>query len=287
MFDGVHLGHQSLLRMCLEDARRHSGLATAITFDRHPNFVVAPDRAPPALQTLEHRLTLFEALGIEAAVVIPFDEVFSRVPAVHFVKDLVSTLAPVASICVGQGFTFGHRRSGNVALLESLQQELSYVTRVLPPVCRSQRAVRSTWIRELVAAGQFNEVAELLGRPYSIASRVARGDGLGRQLGFPTANLDVGDLALPPHGVYAAEARLAGQTHSAVLNLGVRPTLKHPTPTLRFEVHLLDFNNDLYGQTLEIIPRRHLRPEQRFESLNALRRQIEADILQARSILTP
>jgi len=287
MFDGVHLGHQRLLRMSLEDARQRHGLAVALTFDRHPNCVVAPERAPPALQTLDHRLSLLEAQGVDAAVVIPFDDAFSRVSAEAFARNLVSDLAPLTSICVGQGFTFGHRRSGDVALLESLQRELRYTVRVLPPVCQDERAIRSTWIRELVAAGRLREAASLLGRPYSVAGRVVQGDRLGRELGFPTANLDVTDLVLPPYGVYAAHAHVAGGSYTAVLNLGLRPTLAQPVPTPRFEVHLLDFDGDLYGQTLEVTIRHHLRPEQRFDSLDALRHQIQQDILQARSILAP
>jgi riboflavin kinase/FMN adenylyltransferase len=287
MFDGVHLGHQSLLRMSLQDARQHHGLAVAITFDRHPNYVLAPERAPPALQTLDHRLALFEAQGLEAAVVISFDTAFSRVSAVDFARNLVSDLAPVTSICVGQGFTFGHQRLGDIALLESLQSELGYSTRILTPVRRDGRVIRSTWIRELVAAGQLQEAAALLGRPYSVAGRVVQGDHLGHQLGFPTANLDVTELLLPPHGVYAARACVAGETHSAVLNVGLRPTLTQPVPALRFEVHLLDFDDDLYGKTLEVTPHHHLRLEQRFDSLDALRHQIHQDILQARSALTP
>lgn len=287
MFDGVHLGHQQLLRMSLDDARHHHGLAVALTFDQHPNRVIAPDRTPPALQTLDHRLALLKAQGMDAAVVIPFDDAFSRVPAVDFAKNLVNELAPVSSICVGQGFTFGHRRSGNIALLESLQEQLHFTTRVLPPVCHGERVIRSTWIRELVAGGRLSETAALLGRPYSVCGRVIQGDRLGRQLGFPTANLDVAELVLPPCGVYAAHARVDECCYPAVLNLGLRPTLARPTPTLRFEVHLLDYEGDLYNRPLEVTPRQHLRPEIRFASLDALRSQIERDIARARSLLIP
>lgn len=287
MFDGVHLGHQRLIQLALDDARDHDGLAVAVTFDRHPNLVLAPDRAPPALQTLEHRLDQLAKLGLDATVVIPFDQTFSRLAPAAFVHGLVRDLGRVVSICVGHGFTFGHRRTGNVALLEQLGQTLGYRTRVLPPVTIQGTVIRSTRIRQLVANGSFAEAGALLGRTYSIAARVVPGDRLGRQLGFPTANLDVAGLVLPPAGVYAARIVLGSGLQPAVLNLGHRPTLAQATPTLRFEVHLLDYEGDLYGRVLEVMFHERLRPEQRFPSIDALRHQIHTDILHARSVLAP
>jgi riboflavin kinase / FMN adenylyltransferase len=287
IFDGVHLGHQRLLQLALDDAHDHQGLAIAVTFDRHPNHTLAPDRAPPALQTLEHRLALLERLGLDAAVVIPFNQTFSQLDPATFVRNLVRDLGRLVSICIGQGFTFGHRRAGNVDLLKQLGHELGYITRALAPVTLDHTVIRSTRIRELVAHGQLTQAGALLGRPYSVAGRVVHGDHLGRQIGFPTANLDVAGLVLPPTGVYTARVRLGPILHPAILNLGRRPTLDAANPPLRLEVHLLDFEGDLYGELLEVVFHDRLRPEQRFASLDALRAQIRADVDRARTDLAP
>jgi riboflavin kinase / FMN adenylyltransferase len=287
IFDGVHLGHQRLVQLALEDARQHHGLAVAVTFDRHPNYTLAPDRAPLALQTLEHRLAVLERLGLDAAIVIPFDQPFSQLPPEAFVRSLHRDLGRLLSICIGHGFTFGHRRTGNVDLLEQLGRELGYVTRALAPVTLGQTVIRSTRIREMVANGQLAEAGALLGRSYSVAARVIHGDHLGRQLGFPTANLKVDGLVLPPAGVYSALVQHGPHLRPAVLNLGRRPTLATAQAWLRLEVHLLDYEGDLYGRFLEVVFREYLRPEQRFDSLDGLRHQIHKDIGRARSGLAP
>jgi riboflavin kinase/FMN adenylyltransferase len=226
-----------------------------------------------------------EALGLDAALVIPFNHGFSRIPAEQFIRDLARGFGRLRFLAIGHGFTFGHRRGGDVTLLETLGRELDFVTRPLDPVCLDGLPIRSTRIRELIVAGELAEVARMLNRPYSILGKVLRGDGLGGQLGYPTANLDVTNLVLPPLGVYTAQALIGIQSHRAILNLGRRPTLNQPAPQVLCEVHLLDFQGDLYDQSIEVHFGTRLREERKFPSLDALREQIQRDVAAAREIL--
>ena len=327
-FDGVHLGHQQIIRQTVTDARRHEAVALVITFDRHPNTAVAPHRVPPLIYSLPQKLRTIESLGVDSLLLIHFDKAFSEQSGEAFIRGLardlassnpnslrpvgpvgrVGLLAPdselstansssgaIQSLCVGANFVFGHKRGGNVELLKKLGAELKFVVHGLAAVSLDGRAVSSTRIREAIARGDLDAVSQMLGRAYSLAGTVVRGDGVGRQLGFPTANLDVTGLALPPHGVYAVHAEIIlthgagreaqgakGSPSRAVLNIGVRPTLQNPAPQLRVEAHLLDFEGDLYGQELEVSFGEKLREERKFGSLAELREQIARDVQDAR-----
>ena len=332
-FDGVHLGHQQIIRQTLTDARQHEAIALAITFDGHPNTVVAPDRVPPLIYSLPQKLRAIEALGVDTTLVIHFDKPFSEQTGESFLRALahdlshstdpegsVSSVVPflnsptLNSLCVGSNFVFGHKRGGNVALLKKLGKELNFTVHGLAAVSLDGKPVSSTRIREAIVAGDLDAASQMLGRAYSLAGTVIRGDRLGHELGFPTANIDVTGLALPPNGIYAAQvwspgfsrsgpatpslaapksdeggtlaprpSPLALFPHRAVLNIGTRPTLKNPKPELRVEAHLLDFDGDLYGQELEIIFVEKLRDEKKFPSLNDLRAQIGRDIEDAQT----
>jgi riboflavin kinase/FMN adenylyltransferase len=284
-FDGVHLGHQQVIRQTVEDARQHDGLAVVVTFDRHPGTVVAPDQAPPLIYTLPQKLRTIEALGVDALVLIEFTDGFSRIRGEDFARGLAGDLGRLHSLCVGSTCTFGYRRSGNVALLRRLGHELGFAVHGLAAVSLSGRSVSSTRIREAIQAGDLLLANQMLGRSYAVAGRVQRGDQLGQQLGFPTANLNITGLVLPPPGVFAAQARHQNRLHPAVMNIGIRPTLQRPQPTLQVEVHLLDYRGDLYGQELEVTVVARIRDEQRFPSLEALRAQIALDIQRARQLL--
>lgn len=281
-FDGVHLGHQQLLRQTISDARKFDALSLVVTFDRHPNTVVAPQRVPPLIYSLPQKLRVLGSLGCDSLLVIHFDRLFSEKTGDSFVRELVSDLGQVQSLCVGSAFTFGHKRGGNVALLKSLGEELGFAVHGMAAVSLDGKVVSSTRIRETIRNGELDSVNQMLGRTYSFAGIVRQGDQLGRQLGFPTANLDADGLALPPNGVYFVRAMVQGKEHRAVVNIGRRPTLQIPTPTLRVEVHLLDFYGDLYGEELEIAFLDKLRGEQRFDSLEALKQGIAEDIAKAR-----
>jgi riboflavin kinase/FMN adenylyltransferase len=280
-FDGVHLGHQQIIRQTITDARQHEAIALVITFDQHPNTVVAPSRVPPLVYSLPQKLRAIEALGIDTLLLIHFNKAFSEQTGEAFIRGLARDLGHVQSLCVGANFVFGYKRSGNVELLRKLGAELKFAVHGLAAVALDGRAVSSTRIREAIRAGDLDRVSQMLGRAYSLAGPVVRGDGLGHQLGFPTANLDATGLALPPHGVYAVHAETGGKTYRAVLNIGLRPTLQNPNPQLRVEAHLIDFAGELYGQELELAFVDKLRSEAKFPSLAELRAQIARDILEA------
>ena len=280
-FDGVHLGHQQIIRQTITDARRHEAIALVVTFDRHPNTVVAPSRVPPLIYSLPQKLRAMESLGTDTLLLNHFDKAFSEQTGEAFIRSLARDLGHVQSLCVGTNFVFGHKRGGNVELLRKLGAELKFAVHGMAAVSLDGRAVSSTRIREAIRAGDLDRVSQMLGRAYSLAGRVVRGDGLGHQLGFPTANLEATGLALPPHGVYAVHAEASGKTCRAVLNIGHRPTLQNPNPQLRVEAHLIDFAGDLYGQELEVAFVEKLRAERQFASLVELRHQIARDILDA------
>jgi riboflavin kinase/FMN adenylyltransferase len=280
-FDGVHLGHQQIIRQTLTDARRHEALALVLTFDRHPNAVVAPHCVPPLIYSLPQKLRAIASVGPNRLLLLRFDKAFSEQTGEAFIRGLARDLGRVQSLCVGANFLFGHKRAGNVELLKQLGAELKFAVHGLAAVALDGKAVSSTRIRETIRVGDLDGASQMLGRAYSLAGTVVRGDGLGHQLGFPTANLDTTGLALPPNGVYAVHAAVHGKQHRAVLNIGHRPTLQSAAPQPRVEAHLIDFTGELYGQELEVTFVEKLRPEKKFPSLADLRAQIARDILAA------
>jgi riboflavin kinase/FMN adenylyltransferase len=284
VFDGVHLGHQQIIRQTVSDARRHDALAVVATFDRHPSTVVAPAKVPPQIYSHSQKLHAIEALAVDAVLEIRFDEPFSRKTAEVFIGDLAAGFGQIHSICVGADFVFGWRRGGNVSLLKTLGQDLHFEVHGLAEVALDGEVVSSTRIRSAIAAGNFDGASQMLGRPYSICGRVFEGDRIGRQLGFPTANLDVQSLVLPPTGVYSAMAQVDARRYRAALNIGYRPTVASPTPLLRVEAHLLDYDGLLYGRELELEIGAKLRDERRFESRTDLREQIARDIAAVRAL---
>lgn len=280
-FDGVHLGHQQIIRQTIADARQHEALTLVVTFDQHPSTVVAPGRVPPLIYSLPQKLRAIESLGNDALLLIHFDRAFSEQSGEAFIRGLARDLGQMQSLCVGSNFTFGHKRGGNVALLKTLGAELKFNVHGMAAVSLDGRVVSSTRIRETIRNGDLDAASQMLGRAYSLAGTVVRGDQLGRQLGFPTANLDVSGLLLPPEGVYAAHASVQGKSHRAVVNIGSRPTVKNATPQIRVEAHLLDFQGDLYEREMELAFVEKLRTEQKFPSLTALKEQIARDIAEA------
>jgi riboflavin kinase/FMN adenylyltransferase len=284
VFDGVHLGHQQVIRQSIADARQHEAIAVALTFDRHPSSVVAPERAPQLIYSLPQKLRAIESIGVDATLLIGFTPEFSQKTGEEFVRELVNGFGSIHSICVGSAFTFGHKRSGNVDLLRKLGAEFKFQVHGLAALALDGETVSSTRIRHCIRAGNLDHASQMLGRSYAIAGEVIEGDRLGRTLGAPTANINIAGLVLPPNGVYAVHAEVKDRCHRAVANLGVRPTLANATPQQRFEVHLLDFSGDIYGQEMEVTFVDKLRDEQRFESLDALRDQINKDIAAARAL---
>jgi len=282
-FDGVHLGHQQIIRQTITDARQHEAIALALTFDRHPNSVVAPAHVPPLIYPLSQKLKVLESLGTDAALLIHFDEKFSRQTGEEFIRRLACDLGKIHSLCVGKDFVFGRQRSGDVALLGKLGTEIGFTVHGLAAVSLDGRTVSSTRIREAIRVGELDAASQMLGRPYAISGRVVKGDQVGRQLGFPTANLEVAGLILPPNGVYAGLTRVKKKSYRVALNIGLRPTVAAAVRQLRVEAHLLDFSGNLYGEELTVEIGGKLREEKKFASAAELERQINRDIAALRA----
>jgi riboflavin kinase/FMN adenylyltransferase len=283
VFDGVHLGHQQIIRQTVSDARQHDAVALVVTFDKHPNVIVTPDKVPPQIFLRSQKLRAIEALGADALLEIPFDKAFSEKPGEVFIRELTRDLGKIFSICVGANFVFGHRRSGHVGLLKKLGAEIGFQVHGHAAVELDGQLVSSTRIREAIRDGDLDAAGQMLGRPYAICGRVLEGDKIGRQLGFPTANLEVTNLVLPPHGVYVARADIDGKCFRAALNIGVRPTVTAGLQ-LRVEAHLLDFSGELYGRELELEVGSKLREERKFSDADALREQIQRDVKAVREM---
>jgi riboflavin kinase/FMN adenylyltransferase len=283
-FDGVHLGHQQIIRQTISDARQHDAIGVVLTFNRHPNSIVAPDRVPPLIYSLPQKLRAIESLGADALLLIQFDKKFSEQTGEEFIRSLTRDFGKVHSICVGADFVFGHKRSGNVSLLKKLGAELNFSVHGLSAVSLDNQVVSSTRIRETIRAGDFDAASQMLGRTYAISGRVVEGDKLGHKLGFPTANLDATNSIFPPNGVYSGCTKLKGQFYRVALNIGLRPTVASANPQLRVEAHLLDFSGDLYGAELEVQIVAKLRDERRFGSPAELREQINKDVTAVRAM---
>lgn len=284
VFDGVHRGHRAVIERALEDARREpGGHAVVVTFEPHPMRVLRPEAAPRLLTSPPHLLKVLARLGVPNVLVLPFDRAFAARAPEDFIGDLVRHCRPLRQICVGYDWSFGRGRSGNVDSLTRLGREFGFTCVGLPPVLdRAGQQISSTLIRGAVAEGDFARAAELLGREFTILGTVIAGRKLARTLGFPTANLAAHNEQFPPNGVYAAAAWVDGRERPGILNLGVRPTVDGSGERL-LELHIFDFEGDLYGRDIEVAFRRFLRPEQKFSGLEALKAQIALDCAEARN----
>ena len=284
VFDGVHLGHQAVISTALGHAETAGGTAVVVTFDPHPMKVLRPNDAPHLLTATAHKVALIKALGIDHLLVVHFDRAFASTPPEEFVRQLVANSKPLSQICVGHEWSFGKDRGGNLDLLKKLGAEANFEVIGVPPVRVNNTVVSSTAIRQAIETGDLSSAAEMLGREYTILGTVEHGEAVGNRLGFPTANLSAHSEQFPPNGVYFAEASLDGERCSGVINLGVRPTVARGLPHRTLEIHLLDFNRDIYGQDVEVRFDRFLRPEMKFESVDALREQIRKDVEKARAL---
>lgn len=282
-FDGVHRGHQAVLGAVWDEARRRGGEAVALTFDPHPRQVIAPGVGRFLLTTLEERLRLFEAQGLDTVVVVRFDAALREQPPEAWLALLAARLRAVHFV-VSSTHAFGRDRRGTAALLERWAREHGFGVTVVPPVVADGQTISSTAIRERLAAGDVRTAGAWLGRWYAASGAVVKGDGRGRALGVPTANLAVpAEKVLPGHGIYAAYATTGGRTYRSAVSIGVRPTFDGGT--FAVEAHLLDVTLDLYGQMLELAFVDRLRDEVRFESAAALVAQMADDLGRVRRLL--
>jgi riboflavin kinase/FMN adenylyltransferase len=285
-FDGVHLGHQAVLRLVRDLAQARGLSATVLTFDRHPAEVVRPGSAPKLLTTLEQKLELLEATAaVDECLVLPFDETRSKEPAEQFVDELLASVLRARLVVVGADFHFGHRRHGDVPLLQRMGGELGFETIGLGLIAASDHSeagapYSSTRIRGLIAEGDVAGAADMLGRPHEVRGKVEHGDKRGRELGFPTANVGVPEnICLPADGVYAGTFTTEdGVVRAAAISVGRRPTFYADAGLCLCEAYLLDFEGDLYDRQARVALTHHLRGQVRFDSVDDLVAQMHRDV---------
>ncbi len=280
-FDGVHRGHRKILDRVRRVASERNATALVMAFDPHPPRIVRPDKAPPLLMTMVQKLEAIEAAGLQGAAIVRFTPELSRWDPETFVRNVLVDWVRVAEVWVGANFLFGHDRAGTFSLLRALGSQFGFRAEKIDPVRYREFVVSSTRVRRLVAEGRVDEAGALLGRQYFIDGTVTRGDGRGRTIGFPTANLCTENELLPPHGVYATTATIGGVARASVTNIGVRPTVGGSGNTT-IETHLFGVDQDLYGVMLRLGFVKRLRDERAFPSVDALRDQIAADCDRAR-----
>jgi riboflavin kinase/FMN adenylyltransferase len=282
-FDGMHRGHQKILERVCRQARERHGTPLVMTFDPHPPRVLRPDKAPPLLMTTPQRIEALARAGIEGVALVTFDHELSRLDPDTFVRRVLVGWLGVAEVWVGGNFLFGRDRTGNFSMLRSLGARYGFRSEKIDPVRYKEFVVSSTRIRRLISEGRVDEAGALLGHPYAIDGVVVRGDGRGRTLGYPTANLATDNELLPPNGVYATTVRLDGVIYPSVTNIGVRPTFGDDGRAV-VETHLLGAEMDLYGRSVGLGFVQRVRDERRFDSVDQLTAQIALDVQKTRTL---
>ena len=280
-FDGVHLGHQRILRGVIERSLESDTLSAVLTFFPHPARVLRPDQAPPMLMTLPQRLDRFRESGVDATLVLRFDAELAKVSAEEFARRFLVDALRARIVMVGGNFRFGHKQAGDVKLLEEFGRRWGFDVQVVPPVVQDGVVVSSTSVRNTVRDGRMEEAARLLGRPFELGGNIITGTGQGRKLVVPTLNLATEQECLPRYGVYATESVVGGKTYRSATNLGVRPTFDGQR--LAIESHLFDFSETLTNGPMEVRFWKRVRDEQKFSGPEALREQVLRDITGVRA----
>ena len=281
IFDGVHCGHQKILKKLVSDSRRLKIKSLVVTFSPHPRKILNPGSMIPFLTSLEHRSKLIENLGVDFFHMIRFTKPLSLMEPGEFVKKVLIDKFNIKMLVVGQDFLLGNKRGGDFSLLKSLSKKYNFRLFGVKPVKIKGKVISSTRIRNSIEKGDLKNASLMLGRPVSILGTVVRGKAIGRKIGFPTANINPHHEAIPPSGVYAVDTRMDRKIYKAVLNIGIRPTLgKDKESTV--EIHILRFKKNIYGKDIEIIFKGKIRDEKKFPSLEKLRMQIKKDILNAK-----
>ncbi len=280
VFDGLHLGHQLIMKTVVDRARVTNSVPTVITFEPHPRAVLHPESAPPLLQTLDQKIEAMDVLGIQQVIVIHFDQAFAQIRAEDFLRDTIADRLHAKEVYLGRGFFFGHNREGNIELLRRVSEQLGFVADEVPEVRLRGERIGSTVIRQLLLDGRVNLARRMLGRPYGVEGPVAKGDARGVQLGFPTANVQPHNRVIPRRGVYVTATLIGGQWRRSVTNIGVRPTFGDALdPSV--ETHVINWSGDLYADVLRVRFLHRLRDEKKFGSVADLKSQIERDVFRA------
>lgn len=284
VFDGLHVGHQEVLGAVRTRAKADQLATVLFGFYPHPLAFLAPEKCPPVLMCLPKRIEILEQLGMDTSIFVNFNERIASMCPETFVNRILLGKCRAKHVVVGYACQFGKDRQGNSELLEAIGKKAGFGVTVVPPTELNGLPVHSTRIREAIARGDLGLASQLLGRTYSLSGKIVHGDGRGRQLGFPTANIEPGEQLCPPNGVYAIRAKLSGRMLTGVLNIGTRPTFNGSK--FLVESHLFDFDDDVYGETIEIFFVEKIRNEREFSHIQALVRQIRRDIRAATDILS-
>ena len=285
-FDGLHRGHQALVGQAVADARARGGTAVVLTFDPHPSRVLAPERAPATIMTLDQKAELLDRMGVDRLAVLPFTRALAGETAEEFARNVLQGALQATTVVVGAGFRFGQRRSGDVSRLRRLGRRMGFAVHAMRPVFHQGAPISSSRVREALARGDVTGAAEMMGRLFFVDGPIVRGLGRGRTLGIPTANIAPANEMLPGNGVYACWVRVGGPdgpTWAAVANVGRRPTFGGTETTV--EAHILDVDRDLYDRPARLAFLARLRSEQPFPGPDALVAQIRRDIEQGRDAL--
>ncbi len=283
-FDGFHAGHQAVVGRAVRHAQDEGRPAIVATFDPHPVRFFKPDVPPFRLTTLDQRQELFAAAGADAMLVLPFDAALAATTAEDFISELLLGRYGAAGVVTGADFVFGKGRGGNVVTLADHARRLGFFTEMVAPVDDTEEVISSSRIREALQAGDCAAATRLLTRPFTVRNVVQHGDKNGRLLGFPTANLEMGQYLRPRYGIYAVTGKLSdGRILKGAANLGIRPSFDPPKELL--EPHFFDFSEDLYGQEIDVAFHAFIRPEAKFDSMDALMAQIAADCDEAKALL--
>lgn len=287
IFDGIHIGHKRVIKRMVNMHRPGRDRAI-LTFDPHPEAVLRPHKSPPRIMSLEHRIHIFEKMGLDAVIVIKFSDFIAMMSPEDFIKKVIGSIG-ARDVFVGENFHFGKAKSGDPAMLRRIGRDNGIEVRVVKPVRKGGRVVSSTWVRHLVADGNIKKAEELLRRPVSVLGTVVGGDKRGKVLGVPTANIDPHHEVIPPPGVYAVKVDVEGKLWDGVINIGFRPTFygnRHGADNeVCLEVHLIGFEGDLYGRSPEIFFIKRLRKEKKFRTREKLKDAIAGDIRKAGKFL--
>ncbi|MFQ5480218.1 MAG: bifunctional riboflavin kinase/FAD synthetase [Thermodesulfobacteriota bacterium] len=284
-FDGIHLGHQKILSTVVRRAKTLKVPSMVYTFDPHPLQVVAPDKSPPLILSLEDKIAFVESCGIDFFVLARFTRELAALHPRDFAEQVLMRRLGAREVCIGQGFSFGQGRSGDVGSLAEFGKKLGFTVRAVAPCTRGGQVVSSSRIRRLVQAGEVKKAGALLGRPFYIRGSVVEGDSRGRGLGFPTANIRPFGELIPAGGVYAGIVIHDGARYGGIINIGSAPTFGGDGKQMRIEAHILGFNGDIYGSAISVEFIKKLREERAFSDSKALIRQIKSDRLRAEKII--
>lgn len=285
VFDGVHLGHQKVIDALIKSSKKMRKKAACITFSPHPFRVLHPEKAPPMLISLQHRLEILSHTGVDVIFVLPFTRTLAGLSARDFIEKMIVDKLNIGRLFVGENFNLGRGREGNVRILKKLAAEYGISINVIKGKTVNKKRISSTLIRKYVIEGKLKEAQRMLGRRFSVLGNVIHGRKRGRILGFPTANLDLHHEAVPPSGAYAVFVRFDGRLLEGILNIGFRPTFMETNRERTVEVHIFGLKKQIYGKDIEVIFIERLREERHFTHKDHLRAQINKDMINARRIL--